>query len=81
MILTDKDMIKMPKVTFRWMIVPFVPLNIENTALEFSNQLVKDTSIMTLPAEMFEYEGKYIRVGFGRENFPEALHLLADYLT
>jgi aspartate/methionine/tyrosine aminotransferase len=58
----------------------FVPLNIESTALEFSNQLVKETSIMTLPAEMFEYEGKYIRVGFGRENFPEALQLFADYL-
>jgi len=41
---------------------------------------VQETGIMTLPAEMFEYEGKFIRVGFGRENFPKVLDKLADYL-
>ena len=59
----------------------FVQLNIEQTALEFSDQLVKDTSIMTVPAEMFEYDGKFIRVGFGRRVFPKILEKLSDYLN
>ena len=58
----------------------FVQLNINDSSLEFSNQLVKDTGIMTVPAEMFEYEGKYIRVGFGRANLPEILEVLERYL-
>ena len=59
----------------------FVKLNIEETAMEFSNNLVEKTEIMTVPAEMFEYEGKYIRIGFGRESFREVLGKLNDYLN
>ena len=58
----------------------FVELNVAGSSLEFSDQLVKDTGIMTVPAEMFEQEGKFIRVGFGRENFPVVLELLDKYL-
>lgn len=58
----------------------FVQLNINCSSLEFSNQLVKETGIMTVPTEMFEYEGKYIRVGFGRANLPEILEVLESYL-
>ena len=35
---------------------------------------------MTIPAEMFDYAGKYIRVGFGRQNFHEILPLLKDFI-
>lgn len=58
----------------------FVKLNIESSALEFSNKLVEEKGIMTVPAEMFEYEGKYIRVGFGRENLPEVLEVFDEFL-
>ncbi|WP_299675776.1 aminotransferase class I/II-fold pyridoxal phosphate-dependent enzyme [uncultured Tenacibaculum sp.] len=58
----------------------FVQLNIDNSALEFSNILVKETGIMTVPSEMFEYEGKYIRIGFGRANFAEIIAVLDHYL-
>jgi len=58
----------------------FVKLNIENSSLEFSNQLVEKTGIMTIPSEMYDYQGKYIRVGFGRSNFPEALDIFDKYL-
>ena len=57
----------------------FVKLNIENSSFEFSNQLVEKTGIMTLPSEMYEYPGKYIRVGFGRSNIPEVLDRLDKY--
>lgn len=58
----------------------FVKLNIDTSALEFSNQLVEKTGIMTLPSEMYDYPGKYIRVGFGRNNFPEILERFDGYL-
>lgn len=58
----------------------FVKLNIASSSLEFSDRLVNDARIMIVPAEMFEQEGKYIRVGFGRANFPEVLDVLDYYL-
>lgn len=60
--------------------ISFVKLNIATSSLDFSNHLVKATGIMTVPAEMFEYPGNYIRVGFGRENLPEVLDVFQDYL-
>jgi aspartate/methionine/tyrosine aminotransferase len=60
--------------------ISFVKLNITKSTLDFSNQLVKATGIMTVPAEMFEYPGKYIRVGFGRGNLPEVLDVFHNYL-
>ncbi|MFC2151836.1 aminotransferase class I/II-fold pyridoxal phosphate-dependent enzyme [Bacteroidota bacterium] len=58
----------------------FVKLNIKETALEFSNKLVEQTGIMTVPAEMFGFEDKYLRIGFGRESLPETLNELEKYL-
>ncbi|MEL6835471.1 MAG: aminotransferase class I/II-fold pyridoxal phosphate-dependent enzyme [Bacteroidota bacterium] len=59
----------------------FVELNISESALQFSNRLVETAGIMTLPAEMFEYPGPYIRLGFGREKMREGLEQFADFLT
>lgn len=58
----------------------FVKLNIKSSSLEFSNHLVEKTGIMTVPSEMYGYEGKYIRIGFGRRNFPDVLAVLDEYL-
>lgn len=61
--------------------VAFVKINIPRSSLDFSNQLVEATGIMTVPAEMFEYPGKYLRIGFGRRSFPEVLEKLEEYLN
>ncbi len=53
--------------------VSFLPLNIDSTSLEYSESLVQRTGIMTVPAEMFEYCGNYLRIGFGRSNFKEII--------
>ena len=58
----------------------FVKLHISETALAFSDKMVAETGIMTLPAEMFDYDGKYIRIGFGRANMPEILERFGAYL-
>ena len=43
-------------------------------------QMVKKVGIITVPSEIFNLGGKYIRVGFGRANFPEMLEILGQYL-
>ena len=59
----------------------FVQLNVPEPALEFSNRLVKETGIMTLPSEMFSFGHRHLRIGFGRKNQPEILEVLHHYLT
>ncbi len=66
--------------------VSFVKINSEESSLDFAKKLVESKGIMTVPAEMFDYPGKYLRIGFGRSNFEQALNefdffLTADYLS
>lgn len=56
-----------------------VRLNISGAALDFCNRLVAETGIMCVPAEMFDYSDKYVRVGFGRSNFADVLMRLEAY--
>ncbi|MEM9328390.1 MAG: aminotransferase class I/II-fold pyridoxal phosphate-dependent enzyme [Bacteroidota bacterium] len=58
----------------------FVELDIEESALDFSDRLVEQANVMALPSEMFDYPGKYLRIGFGRDNFAKSLEVLGDHL-
>lgn len=58
----------------------FIKLNINESAMDFAERLVKDTGIMILPSETFEYGTSHVRIGFGRKNMPEILDLLEKYL-
>ena len=58
----------------------FVKLNINCSSLEFSNYLVEKAGIMTIPAEMFDHPGKFIRVGFGRESLSKILPIMRGFL-
>ncbi|MDD2294223.1 MAG: aminotransferase class I/II-fold pyridoxal phosphate-dependent enzyme [Bacteroidales bacterium] len=59
--------------------VAFVPIQYDGTSLQFSDMLVEKSGIMTVPAEMFDCVGKYLRIGFGRENLQEVLAVLAEF--
>lgn len=59
----------------------FAKLNIEISSLDWSEKLVEQTGIMAVPAEMFEYGDKHIRIGFGRRNFGEMLEVLDRYIA
>ncbi len=61
--------------------VALVKINTKRSSLEFSNLLVENTGIMTVPGEMFGMEGKYLRIGFGRDNFPEILARFDEILA
>ncbi len=51
----------------------FIKLKTETPALQFANAVVKETGIMLLPSEMFNYGTHHVRIGFGRANLPEIL--------
>jgi len=53
----------------------------DEDSLEFCQKIVKEAGIMILPSTVYDYDSKHIRIGFGRENMPEALHKLNEYLS
>ena len=59
----------------------FIKLHLNDSAEDFAQKLVEETGIMILPSEAFEYGNSHARIGFGRENFPEVLAVLEDFLN
>lgn len=49
-------------------------------AYAFCQRLVKEAEIMLLPSTVYDYDDRHVRVGFGRENLPEGLAKLDDYI-
>lgn len=58
----------------------FIGLNLNSTSKQFSEMLVDQSGIMTVPGEMFGMKGNYIRIGFGRKNLSQVLDKLDQYL-
>lgn len=59
----------------------FVKIHMEEPSITFSEKLVQQTGIMTLPAEMFEFGSAHLRIGFGRTNMNVPLEILDTYLN
>jgi aspartate/methionine/tyrosine aminotransferase len=71
--------------TFHWQrpkggSICFPELRRPEGAETFCRMLVEKTGIMLLPAAPFQYGDRHVRIGFGRDNFPEVLHRFGDYL-
>ncbi len=47
----------------------------------FCSGLVSARGVLLLPASCFGFDGRNFRIGFGRQNMPEALEQLQNYLT
>lgn len=60
--------------------IGFVRLNLNLSSLDFCEKTVKETGIMIVPSEMFEFGDKHIRIGFGRENLPTVLEILNEFI-
>jgi aspartate/methionine/tyrosine aminotransferase len=52
---------------------------VEDTSA-FCEELVEETGIMLVPSEQFHFGHRHVRIGLGRENFPEVLARLGDHL-
>lgn len=71
--------------TFSWIrpcagTIAFVEFSGEMTVEQLADELVSTKGLMILPSSVFDYEGNFFRLGFGRRNMPEALQLLQDYI-
>ncbi|MEI8216607.1 MAG: aminotransferase class I/II-fold pyridoxal phosphate-dependent enzyme [Eubacteriales bacterium] len=60
--------------------VAFFKMNIKQQIDEFCIDMVRNGSIIVLSADIYDMEGQYIRIGFGRKNFAECLGKFEDYL-
>ena len=49
-------------------------------SLDFCQKVVREANIMLLPSTVYDYDDQHFRLGFGRENMPEALDKFKEYL-
>lgn len=73
------------KNSFRWVrpragTIAFPKLLGNLDSLAFCERMVKEAGIMLLPSSVYDFDRKHFRLGFGRENFPEALQKFSDYI-
>lgn len=61
--------------------IAFPRLKGDHDALEFCKSLINTSNIMLLPSTVYDYGRRHFRLGFGRENMPEALAKFQDYLN
>ncbi|RAM59440.1 aspartate/tyrosine/aromatic aminotransferase [Mesotoga sp. SC_4PWA21] len=46
----------------------------------FCSELLDNSGVLLLPGSMYDYEGGYFRMGFGRKSFAEGLNRLDEFL-
>jgi aspartate/methionine/tyrosine aminotransferase len=61
--------------------IGFPKINFAQSSYDFCEAVVKDSGIMVLPSTVYDYDDKHFRVGFGRENMPEALSKFEEYIN
>jgi aspartate/methionine/tyrosine aminotransferase len=61
--------------------IAFPELRTGEPASEFCRRAVEAAGIMLLPSTVYDYGDQHFRLGFGRENLPEALAALEEFLA
>ena len=59
----------------------FPKLKLKENILDFCTDLINKKGVMLLPATVYDFEGNYFRLGFGRENLPAAIEHFDQYLS
>lgn len=60
--------------------IAFPKLQGELNSYDFCQRVVQEAEIMLLPSTVYNYDNKHFRIGFGRENMPEALNKFEEYI-
>ncbi len=50
-----------------------VKVRLQEPALNYAEKIVKESGVMLVPSEMFEYGDQHFRIGFGRSSMKDAL--------
>ncbi len=71
--------------SFQWVkpkagTICFPKLLLDINATQFCKDVVDDAKLMILPSSVYGYDDKHIRIGFGRDNMPEALSVFGQWL-
>ncbi len=61
--------------------VAFPRLRDGTSASRFCERIMQDAGILLLPSTVYDYRDAHVRLGFGRENLPEALAVLDSHLA
>lgn len=58
----------------------FPKILFNKSSFDFCGDVIKEANIMVLPSTVYDYDDKHFRLGFGRENMPEALEKFEGYI-
>ena len=58
----------------------FPRMSLTDDTSEFCESLIKETGIMLVPSKIFQYGNHHVRIGFGREDFPEIIERFSAYI-
>lgn len=61
--------------------IAFHELKMPGGVRAFCEDLIQRKGVLLLPADVYEADGDYFRMGYGRKNFKECLNQLDEYLT
>lgn len=61
--------------------VAFHKLLIDMPVKEFCQMAVDRKGVLLLPADIYDMDGQYFRMGYGRKGVPEALHKFEEFLA
>jgi len=60
--------------------IAFHKLKTPESVEDFCRRLIEQKGVLLAPGSLFDYEGNYFRMGYGRKNFKIGLDLLDEYL-
>lgn len=60
--------------------IGFPKIQFNQSALDFCTDLVAKKGVLLLPSEMYHFGQQHLRIGFGRNNMPQALQRLEEYV-
>jgi aspartate/methionine/tyrosine aminotransferase len=58
----------------------FPRMSITADTSEFCETLIRETGIMLVPSKIFQFGNHHVRIGFGREDFPEIIARFSAYI-
>ncbi|MFF2479776.1 aminotransferase class I/II-fold pyridoxal phosphate-dependent enzyme [Paenibacillus sp. NPDC058071] len=61
--------------------IGFHRLNLEESIQDFSADLINKQGVLLLPGHVYEMDGNYFRMGYGRKNFKEGLTQFMQYFN
>jgi len=60
--------------------IAFIKMKIDEDIKDFCERLVEEAGVLLLPSSIYDFEGQYFRMGFGRSNFEESLRIFENFL-